>query len=321
MATIFPQGEQLLSAPFDFEWADVRQGGPNSPGVYVDGVRVDFTTLVGGEVVTLSRGSTTQAGVPVIISAPGGGPGTKTVVEVVADINAVFGLAAGKPTDFAYVWQDAVRLRDRTVGPNVGLASCGLYNVGVPQGSINNIGLPYLSRSEVAAASTTRVCSLALAPDDTSNISSNFFSIPQGTRKLGVVVTTSAPSGAQAVDDKKPSFTVGFSDQSTLQEPPYHTLRQIGAYPIQPLPGLINSTLRLTDAGSAVILPFDSAPIFGTTPFLASDVLPDQALYLEFAVPLNARRVRVATFGCFPSRQPFTGPDVPTMTARAWAIG
>jgi len=313
MATIFRQGEQVLSGPFTFEWADVRQGGPQSPGVYLDGERADFGSLAGGEIVVLTRGSTAQVGVPVAMTGA-------TVAQCVVDINAIFGLAAGKPTDFAYVVDGSrIRLRDATVGPNAGRARVASYGAG---GSINNIGLPIMDRDQTAAAGPLRSCSLPPTQDDTSNITSNFFDIPAGTRRIVVDATVQHPvSGVTQllVTDKLPIIALGLSDSSAGQEPPYRSSSQLSLGIAVPKPGTVFSRLKLTDPGTAYVYELAVDPIFSSPGTVGTDQI--QHLIYEFEVPPMFRRARIINAGSVPRVLPFTSDFVPIVGARAWAVG
>lgn len=317
MATIFRQDEQVLAGPLDFEWADVRQGGPQYPGVYVDGVQADFASLVGGEQITLTRGSTAQVGVVVTSTGPG-------VVQLATDINAIFGIAGGAPTDFAYVIaSNRIRLRDATVGPNAGLAAVVAYPVTAPQGSIVNMGLPIIRRSQVAAASTTRRCSLGTTHDDTSNITSNYFTVPEGTKRLVVDVIFKSPIVGvipQKIFDKVPIFTLGYSDQTVTQEPPYRTVGQLAIGKSEPLPGLVGGAfVQLSPSLNMAYPPIFNDPIF--TSGTAFGTEQEQHAVVEFPVMPQARRVRAILPGCLPTATPFSSNYTPDVSMRIWAIG
>ncbi len=229
MATIFTNNDlRVLSGPFDFQWVDVRPAGAfqyNAPNVYITGVPADYASLAGGEQFVLSRGSTAQSGVTVTVSVPGGGPGTKTLAEVVTDINAVFGVAAGKPTEYAYAWAGAIRLVDATVGLNIGHAEVADY-VGATDADkdllYSRVGLPaQLARDVGQVAVAYRACGI-VPWDDQSCVSDNYFPLTGEMRALYI----EAQGGGNGVGYPSPIFSLAFALGSTPDKPqPY-----LGAY-------------------------------------------------------------------------------------------
>lgn len=194
MATIFPNGERVLGAPIDLRWAGEQPVAgtiPHSPYVIADGASAEYADLAGGEQFNLSRGSTAQNAVTVTVSAPGGGPGTKTLAEVVADINAVFGVTAGKPTNFAFAWKNRIRLWDKTVGGNVGRIEVDEY-LGADEAAKNavyeKIGLAqFLSRTQ-GSLYYEPTLGHAVVNDDMAVFSSTYLVLPPETKGVWVEV-------------------------------------------------------------------------------------------------------------------------------------
>lgn len=179
--TILQGSERVLSGPFDFLWTDLIPGGPNGPCVTVFGERGDFASLAPGDGCTLSRGSTLQSSVPVAFTGA-------TLAQCVTDINAVFGIASGAPTDFAYAAVNAIALWDSTVGPNLALAGVndltGASSVLKDQ-TYARCGLPGIVRDLSAAPYPVRRTA-TFRNDDTSCLSSNAMPLPAGTSALVV---------------------------------------------------------------------------------------------------------------------------------------
>lgn len=248
MATIFPDGLRVLGGPTTFTWLDYRiaGSGPNSPNVYLTGRQGQYTGLAGGEQFTLSRGSTAQFSVVVTVAAPGGGPGTKTLAELVADINGVFGIAAGKPTDFAFAWKNSVRLVDNTVGLNTAYAEVVDYagaNEAAKNALFEKVGLPArFIRDITSPGSSSRDCGLepTRQNDDASCISSNYLTLPANAKALWIRAQAGTLGDINTIS---PIFSFFFSDGAGLEPP-------IGIKYLSELPGLENV--------------FNPAPAFGT---------------------------------------------------------
>lgn len=324
MATIFPVPGNVLSSPVDFTWLDYRTIGtlqPNAPNVYITGLSGPAVeALVGGEQFALSRGSTLQVNVTVTVAAPGGP--TKTLAELIADINAVFGIAGGKPTDFAYEWNGGVRLVDATVGPNTGLAEVVSY-AGADEDAKNAlfqaVGLPVMLRDQNAAARLTRSCGLEVALDDQSAVSSNYLALTADMRSVYVEVFAGSPGGQHA---PPPIVALAFSDGSAAYEPPlpYLSSYQGPEALVDPVP-VFGAALKLGGQFGGVIgyvVPVTDTAIFKTSgpPITVPDVQSRAAFRVD--IPrTGATRMRVMALGGLGRSSRYA----PYVQARAWGVG
>lgn len=327
MATIFPSGERVLSGPFDFEWEDARSGGPNSPNVYLSGVDANYAGLAGGEQFNMSRGSTAQINQVVTVAAPGGGPGTKTRAELITDINAVFGLAGGAPTEFAFTCgTGGIRCIDNTVGPNTALAAMLDYTAvgeAAKDALYAMIGFnANVTRDITAVASTTRTLVGNGQLDDRSMLSSNFFSLPAGTKKLLLEVAVGNLAVFNSSTSPPAVFSLAWSDGSALYEPGAGLLLLSelewglsGANPAQ-----VVDQINLFGGQPSIMVPVKApASIQAVPPAVVPAVW--QRTQMEVIAPtMNASRVRAIALSCFDLFR--SGSRHPTkMQLRAWAVG
>lgn len=328
MATIFPEGLRVLSGPVEFEWLDNRiaGSGPNSPNVYLTGAEGQYTGIAGGEQINLSRGSTAQINVAVTFAAPGGGPGTKTLAEMVTDINNVFGIAAGKPTDFAFAWQGVIRLVDSTVGLNTALAEVLDY-VGANEAAKNalfvKVGLPAaFIRDIVTPARPVRDCGLdpGKQNDDASCISANFITIPAGAKALWLQARAGSLGDSA---DVTPIFSLAFSDGVGL-EPPIGA-NYLSAQPGAPSlfdPNPLFGAVSIGGGAQAFTVPQGNPGIF-KLPGGPIITLPDFTRMTDFMVeipkwaPVRARCVANGTFNPTPNPKRFSA----RVGVRAWVLG
>ena len=325
MATIFPSGMRVLGGPFDFSWGDVRPSGFNAPSVYVTAERANYAGLLGGEVVKMSRGSTLQFSVNMPVSPPGGGPGTKTRAELITDINAVFGIAGGAPTEFAWEWRNGIRLADSTVGPNTGLAAVDDYTA-VGEAAKNALfqmmGFPaVVSRDQLVAASLVRQLEFAPSNDDSSQLSSTVFLFPGLTKALLVEAVTGTYDTLFDVRAPGAAFSFAFSDGSAPYDPGLELTSEYmgGTAPANPVP--LGALVQL-GASPAYVAPVGVYPVsFKTSgpPSVTPLVYQKTAFVVE--VPTmnvdRARCIAVASPDLFDDGTRFPA----RLSVRAWSLG
>lgn len=298
MATIFQNPDSLrLLGSASVVWTDnaplLWSGGAGNV-VMIDGIAPTLSSIVGGEQFGLSRGSTAQSAQVVTLSAPAA-PGTKTLAQVVADINAVLGIASGAPTDFAYAFNGHVRLIDKTVGLNVGLAYVDGYlgaNDTVKDGVFKMVGLPEgILRSIGTTAAPTRLADIALANDNGSTVSATALSLPDGSRELEVEI------GIQnTYNTHRPILVPMFSDGSAAYEPPFNYVATKASSDASIDPAVdISGIVRARPLGGVAIdAPTPSFEIIGpgTAP------VPQNLTRVRFPVPPWATFARIAIVGC-----------------------
>lgn len=326
MLPIFPPARRVLTPPTDFLWASARPAGtpqPNAPNVWVTGIAASLASIVGGEQFALSRGSTAQNNTTVTLTAPGAPP--KTLTELVADINAVFGIAAGKPTDFAFAWRGGVRLVDKTVGLNTGLIEVVSYagaNETAKNALYNAIGLPIISRDQAAPPNVVRYTGVEIANDDGSCVSTNYLALTPEMTSVYVEVDAGC-AGPTFADAPQPVVALAFSDGTVTYEPPLYWLTQYPGPEALSDPaayfGAITKLGGVLGGIQAMQVGFFDSSIFNP------GILPTPANSSRsgFEVPIprmGATRVRAIALG---ARGAFatTTRYSPTVSMRAWGVG
>lgn len=326
MATIFPSGLRVLGGPFDFQWGDVRTSGPNSPSVYITAGKANYAGLLGGEVVRMSRGSTLQFSANMTVSAPGGGPGTKTRAELITDINNVFGIAGGAPTNFAWPFLDGIRLADSTVGPNTGYAGVDDYTA-VGEAAKNALfqmmGFPAnTNRDQTTGAISPRFLELAFSNDDSSQLSSNVFVFPGLCKALLVEAQAGTSDGLFGPRAPGAAFALAFSNGTAAYDPGLalssEYMRGLSAENPVPLFGTLVQMGRSPIYNAPV---GDSPIVFQTSGFPSPVPLVYQKTSFVVEIPtMNAVQVRCLALG---SPDIFgTGARNPARLAvRVWGLG
>ena len=316
--TILQGTERLLAGPHNFLWSDIIPAGPNGPCVTVFGDgNADFGSINAGvDGCTLSRGSTLQSGLPVTFT------GT-TLVQCVADINAIFGIVGGAPTNFAYPFNNTIVLWDSTVGLNIALAGVDDLtgaNEAAKNQTFSRCGLPNITRDAAAAPNIVRRVG-TLRFDDMSCLSTDTFPIPLNTTALIVEAATGSSPFSSDFSSPTPAISLCFSDGTAIYEP-------AGKIFISEMPG----PLSFVDPNPAIGLVSSVGP-GNVLSFAQSDqsvfVRPPGALivvpvYSRSRIrvpvpPVGATLVRVAALAALPISQPsWRGANV---SIRAWAIG
>lgn len=321
MATIFSSGERVLAGPFQFLWRTERTYGLNAPNVVIFGREPDLASIVGGEQLTASRGSTAQLGVVVTLAAPGGGAGTKTNNELAADFNAVFGIASGAPTDFAYpglvLAFPGLVLVDATVGLNTGLAAIVGYIGATPtiQAQVcAMVGIPVILKEVGAPAISSIDIDAGYGVRNNAAISSNFMSIPVGTREL-VLAFGVGNRAAGSID--QPLFSLIWEDASGIGAPPYDTLDMTI---VQSVPSSDQiAPYRSYMTGSPIVFRLDS---YGVRE--SGILLPVFTRFIRVPISPMWTKVRLSAPFYVSGNNPATGyPFIiaPSLQVTAWAVG
>jgi hypothetical protein len=299
MTTIFQNPDSLrLLGSASVVWTDnaplIWSGGAGTV-VMIDGIAPALSSIVGGEQFQLTRGSTAQIAQTVTLAAPGA-PGTKTLAQVVTDINAVFGIAGGAPTEFAYEFAGHVRLIDKTVGMNIGRAAVDAYigaNNTIQDGVFKKVGLPVgINRSIATVAAVTRMVDVALANDNGSIVSSTALALPDGSRELEVEIGI-----RNEWNRHRPILIPMFSDGSAAYEPPFNYVLTKASIDASIDPAVdISGIVRARPLGGVAIdapsPPFQLIGVLGQPP------MPQTRTRVRFPVPPWATFARVAIIGC-----------------------
>jgi len=295
-------------------WQDACPAAPGLSGFAVPTVLIgagnaSYTFAGGAETVTFQRGATT---LPVTFAVTDINP-----IDIALAINTIFpALPAFCVVDPAgpfapqLVLQDAVRAR--------------VVSYTNPINGPPKLGFPILDRNVAAAASSVRLTDIGFDVRNTSAITSNFLTLPAGTKEVVYAVTVSniiIGSNASSNSDVFPAIAAIFSNASAGQEPPYSAItQQLGLATIDPnygTGGRIENYAQTIDIlhGGGV-----QNPNFIPASINLPNAIPSSQRLIRMPAPVGVTRVRFfvpLSFG--PSPTVFA--NTPSVAISAWAVG